>query len=107
MSQGVRPTLYNVPIQNGTWNNVFLEVSQEEWYHLNGNNKNDVEFEDCFPWEELLKFAINCTHKCLPVNLQFSWEQNVYRPKCHNGSDHICMMKAYQVRKLNHFQENL
>ena len=95
MSQGVRPTLHNVPIGFLTMNQAFLEVTQEEWLYQNGNDKENTKIEDCLPWEEVLELASQCKNRCLPVNAQYAWRQNVNRPKCHNGSDHICMMKTF------------
>ena len=93
LSQDVLPTLYNVPITFGSINQAFMEVKQEEWHYLNGNEKQGIKVEDCVSWENKTRMASDCSRICLPVNAQSLYVENINRPKCQNGSDHICMMK--------------
>ena len=93
LSQDVMPTLYNVPITFGSLNQALIDVNQEEWHYQNGNEKQDLKFEDCVPWTDVTSFASDCSRICLPINAQRLYEENINRPKCQNGSDHICMMK--------------
>ena len=93
LSQDVIPTLYNVPITFGSINQAFMEVKQEEWHYRNGNEKQGLKVEDCVSWENKTKMASECSRICLPINAQSLYEENINRPKCQNGSDHICMMK--------------
>ena len=94
LSQGITPTLYNVPITFGSSNTASIEVNQEEWHYQNGNEKQDLKFEDCVSWENKTRIASDyCSRICLPINAQSLYEENINRPKCQNGSDHMCMMK--------------
>ena len=93
LSQDIIPTLYNVPITLGSINKAFMEVKQEEWHYQNGNEKQGIKVEDCDPWENKTRLASDCSRICLPINTQSLYEENINRPKCQNGSDHICMMK--------------
>ena len=95
LSQDVLPTLYDVPIQFGSINQAFMEVKQVEWHYQNGNEKQDLKFEDCVPWKDKTRIASDCSRICLPINIQYLYEDSVNRPKCQNGSDHICMMKPF------------
>ena len=98
LSQGVRPTLYEVPIQFGSSNQAFMEVNQEERHYQNGNEKQVVKFNDCVPWENKTSIARDCFRICLPINVQHLYdEENINRPKCQNGSDHICMMQLFRT----------
>ena len=92
-SQDVLPTLYDVPITFGSINQAFMEVKQEEWHYRNGNEKQVIKVEDCVSWENKSRMASDCSRICLPINAQSLYEENINRPKCQNGSDHICMMK--------------
>ena len=92
-SQDVLPTLYDVPITFGSINQAFMEVKQEEWHYRNGNEKQVIKVEDCVSWENKTRMASDCSRICLPINAQSLYEENINRPKCQNGSDHICMMK--------------
>ena len=85
-------TKLEVPIKFQTMNTAVINVEQEELNYLNGK-ENETFYEDCFSWKEISKHVGGCENICLPVNMQFILEENVNRPKCHNGSDHICMMK--------------
>ena len=87
------PTLYNVPITFGSSNQAFMKVNQEEWHYQNGNEKQDLKYEDCVSWENKTRIASDCSRICLPINVQYLYEDNANRPKCQNGSDHVCMMK--------------
>ena len=93
LSQDVLPTLYEVPITLGLPNKAFMEVKQEEWHYQNGNEKQGIKVEDCDPWENKTRLASDCSRICLPINTQSLYEENINRPKCQNGSDHICMMQ--------------
>ena len=94
-SQGVIPTLYDVPITFGSINEAFMVVKREEWHYQNGNEKQSIKFEDCVSWQDKTKMASDCSRICLPINLHNLYEENINRPKCQNGSDHICMMKLF------------
>ena len=102
LSQGVIPKLYDVPITFGSSNQAYLEVEQDEWIYQNGNEKQDLKFEDCVPWKDKTRIASDCSRICLPINAQRLYEENINRPKCQNGSDHICMMKLFMnmVKKI-------
>ena len=103
LSQGVvRPSLYNVPITFGSINQAFMEVNQEEWLYQNENEKEGHTFKDCVSWEDKTRIPTDCSRVCLPINLQYLYEENHDRPKCQNGSDHICMMKLFMnpVKKI-------
>ena len=102
LSQNVRLTLYNVPITFGSSNQAFMEVYQEEWLYQNGNEKDGLKFKDCVSWEDKTRIATDCSRVCLPINMQYLYEENHNRPKCQNGSDHICMMKLFMntVKKI-------
>ena len=95
LSQGVRPTLYNVPITIGSVNQAFMEVKKEKWLYQSGNEKEDLKFKDCVPWENKTRIATDCSRICLPVNVQHLYKENNNRPKCQNGSDHLCMIKFF------------
>ena len=86
----------NIPITFGRINRGVMNVEQEEWNYLTGNEEK-TQFKDCFSWNKLTKLAKNCANICLPVNLQYIWEEKINRPKCQNGSDHQCMMAAFTV----------
>ena len=86
------PTLYNVPITFGSLNQALIDVDQEEWHYQSGNEKQDFKFEDCVSWENKTRMASDCSRTCLPINAQYLYEENINRPKCQNGSDHVCMM---------------
>ena len=92
LSQDVLPTLYEVPITLGLTNKAFMEVKQEEWHYQNGNEKQGIKVEDCVSWENKTRMASDCSRTCLPINAQYLYEENINRPKCQNGSDHVCMM---------------
>ena len=70
-------------------------MEQDEWIYQNGNEKQDLKLEDCVPWKDKTRIASDCSRICLPINMQYLYEDNVNRPKCQNGSDHICMMKLF------------
>ena len=93
LSQDVLPILYDVPITFGSINQAFMEVKQEEWHYQNGNEKQGIKVEDCVSWENKTRMASDCSRICLPINAQSLYEENINRPKCQNGSDHICMLK--------------
>ena len=93
LSQGITPTLYNVPITFGSLNQALIDVDQEEWRYQNGNEKQGIKFEDCVSWENKTRMASDCSRTCLPINAQYLYEENINRPKCQNASDHFCMMK--------------
>ena len=93
LSQDVLPTLYEVPITLGLTNKAFMEVKQEEWHYQNGNEKQGIKVEDCVSRENKTRMASDCSRTCLPINAQYLYEENINRPKCQNGSDHVCMMK--------------
>ena len=93
LSQDVLPILYDVPITFGSINQAFMEVKQEEWHYQNGNEKQGIKVEDCVSWENKTRMASDCSRICLPINAQSLYEENINRPKCQNGSDHICMMQ--------------
>ena len=95
ISQDVTPTLYDVPITFGSRNQALIEVNQEEWHYQSGNEKQGLRFEDCFLWKDQLRISSDCSRICLPINMQYLYEENVNRPKCQNGSDHICMTKIF------------
>ena len=105
LSQGVRPTLYNIPITIGSVNQGFMEVKKEKWLYQSGNEKEDLKFKDCVPWENKTRIATDCSRICLPINVQHLYEENNNRPKCQNGSDHICMMKLFMntVKTVLHY----
>jgi len=94
-------TKLDIPITFKAINSVFMYVEQEQWNYLNGNEK-ETSFKDCFSWKKVSKLVEACENICLPVNMQYIWEENIDRPKCQNGFDHICMMKFYfnVVRKI-------
>ena len=92
LSQGVIPTLYDVPITLGSINKAFMELKQEEWHYQNGNEKQGIKVEDCVSRENKTRMASDCSRTCLPINAQYLYEENINRPKCQNGSDHVCMM---------------
>ena len=92
LSQDVLPTLYEVPITLGLTNKAFMEVKQEEWHYQNGNEKQGIKVEDCVSRENKTRMASDCSRTCLPINAQYLYEENINRPKCQNGSDHVCMM---------------
>ena len=73
-----------------------MEVKKELWLYQNGNEKEDLEFKDCVPWETHTRIETDCSRICLPINVQHLYEENNSRPKCQNGSDHICMMKPFE-----------
>ena len=102
LSQDVLPTLYDVPITFGSINQAFMEVKQEEWHYRNGNEKQVIKVEDCVSWGNKSRMASDCSRICLPINAQSLYEENINRPKCQNGSDHICMMQYLmnQVRTI-------
>ena len=83
------PSLHNVPI--GFSNQAFIVVSQEEIVYQDGNDLEDLKFEDCLSWEELSTLATNCPYKCIPVISQSYYEGQLDRPRCKNGSDQSCM----------------
>ena len=95
IGKGNKPTLYNVPITFGSKNQAIIEVNQDEWYYQNGNEKQDLKFEDCVPWKDKTGMVSDCPRICLPINVQYVFEEIDNRPKCQNGSDHICMMKIF------------
>ena len=95
LSQDVMPILYNVPITFGSSNTASIEVNQEEWHYQNGNEKQGIKVEDCVSWENKTRMASDCSRICLPINAQSLYEENINRPKCQNGSDHICIMKLF------------
>ena len=95
LSQGVRPTLYDVPLTIGSINQAFIEVYQDEWNYQIGNGERHPKFKDCVPWENKGIIESDCSRICLPINVQYLYEENSDRPKCQNGSDHICMMKPF------------
>ena len=95
LSQGVMPTLYDVPITFGSRNQALIEVDQEEWHYQNGNEKQDLKYEDCVSWENKTRIASDCSRICLPINAQRLYEESINRPKCQNGSDHTCMLKLF------------
>ena len=95
LSQDVLPTLYEVPITLGLTNKAFMEVKQEEWHYQNGNEKQGIKVEDCDSWENKTRVASDCSRICLPIILQQIYEENINQPKCHNGSDHLCMIKFF------------
>ena len=99
---GVLPPFHNVPVKNGTKTLAELSVEQEEWHYFNGNDKTDVTMENCYPWEELSRKAIDCPNKCLPVIFQYLWKEKFNRPRCLNGTDHMCMKEniVKKVRKI-------
>ena len=86
------PSLYNVPI--GFSNQAFIVVSQEEIVYQDGNDLEDLKFEDCLSWEELSTLATNCPYKCIPVISQSYYEGQLDRPRCKNGSDKRCISNA-------------
>ena len=79
-----------------------MEVKQEEWHYRNGNEKQSIKVEDCVLRENKTRMASDCPTICLPINAQSLYEENINRPKCQNGFDHMCMMKhlTSQVRQL-------
>ena len=96
LSQDVMPTLYDVPVTFGSRNQALIDVNQEEWHYQNGNEKQDLKFEDCVSWENKTRMASDyCSRICLPIVAQRLYEENINHPKCQNGSDHICMMKLF------------
>ena len=95
LSQGITPTLYNVPITFGSLNQALIDVDQEEWHYQSGNEKKQFKFEDCVSWENRTRMASDCSRICLPINAQSLYEENINRPKCQNGSDHTCMLKLF------------
>ena len=95
LSQGVTPKFYDVPITYGLSNQASIEVEPDEWIYRNGNEKQDLKFKDCVPWKDKTRITSDCSRICLPINLQYLYEDNVDQPKCQNGSDHICMMKLF------------
>ena len=82
-------SFHHVPIGNDDAG--FLIVSQEVTLYHDGNSLEDVRFEDCLPFEDLSK---NCIHKCLPVNAQSFYEEEVDQPRCDIGFDHFCMFNS-------------
>ena len=66
-------------------------MKKEKWLYQNGNENEDLKFKDCVPWENKTRIA-DCSRICLPINKQYLYEENNNRPKCQNGSDHMCMM---------------
>ena len=76
-----------------------MEVKKEKWLYQNGNEKEDFKVKDCVPWENKKIIATGCSRICLPINLQHLYEENNNRPKCQNGSDHICLMKLWMNTK--------
>ena len=97
LSQDVLPILYDVPITFGSINQAFMEVKQEEWHYQNGNEKQGIKVEDCVSWENKTRMASECSRICLPINAQRLYEENINRPKCQDGSDHICMMQLFRT----------
>ena len=95
MNLGNRPTFHAVPAEFKTINTALIEVGQEEWHYQDGNDKQDLKFEDCWSWKDFAKMATKCPNKCLPVNLQYVWKEGVNRPRCNNGSDHLCMVEVF------------
>ena len=95
MNQDHKPKFHAVPAEFNTINQAFVEVEQEEWYFQEGNDKEDLKFEDCWSWEDYAKMASKCRNKCLPVNFQYLWKESVNRPRCNNGSDHFCMVEVF------------
>ena len=95
LSQGVTPKFYDVPITYGLSNQASIEVEPDEWIYRNGNEKQDLKFKDCVPWKDKTRIASGCSRICLPINVQYLYEENDDHPKCQNGSDHICMMKLF------------
>ena len=79
-----------------------MEVKKEKWLYQNGNEKEGLKFKDCVSWEDKIRIATNCSRVCLPINLQYLYEENHNQPQCQNGSDHICMMKLFMntVKKI-------
>ena len=95
LSQGVTPKFYDVPITYGLSNQASIEVEPDEWIYRNGNEKQDLKYEDCVSWENKTRIASDCSRICLPINAQSLYEENINRPKCQNGSDHTCMLKLF------------
>ena len=94
----VIPTYQLVPVTFGAKNLVIFEVEQEEWRYQKGQDSTNVKMEDCLPWERLSKKATKCSTSCLPVGLQYLFEEKVGRPRCHNKSDHLCMIEIYIIK---------
>ena len=61
----------------------------------NGNENQERKFEDCVQWKDITSFARDCSRICLPIIVQQIYEESVNRPKCQNGTDHICMMNIF------------
>ena len=85
-------TFHNIPIGFEITNKAFFHVEKEEWQYHIGNEDQNVGYEDCLPWEAALNLTSHCSNKCLPVNLQYLWKENVDRPRCQNIMDHFCML---------------
>ena len=102
LNQYVTPIYHLVPVTFGAKNVAIFDVEQEEWQYQKGQNSTNVTMEDCLPWKRLSNNATDCSIKCLPVVFQYLWEEKVDRPRCHNNSDHLCMVQTiqYQVCKI-------
>ena len=87
--------LQTIPIEYGTSYTIYLGVEREEVIYLNGNERKDLKFEDCFPWTEALQLANKCSNKCLPVVSQNFFEGRTELPKCHKPFDHLCMTYSW------------
>ena len=91
----VMPTYHLVPVTFEAKNLAIFDVEQEEWRYQKGQESTNVTMEDCLPWERLSKKAAHCSTTCLPVGLQYVFEEKVGRPRCHNKSDHLCMIEFF------------
>ena len=72
-----------------------MAVDQDEWIYQNGNEKQDLNFEDCVSWKNKTRMASDCSRICLPITFQYIYEENFNGTKCQNGSDHLCMMNIF------------
>ena len=83
--------LHDILTDHGKAYAAMIGVKQEEFIHLNGNENDLVEFEDCLPWQDVTN-GINCSKICMPVIFHALFGQEDNRPKCHVPSEHNCMV---------------
>ena len=89
----IPPPFHNVPTGYQTIHNAVFGVKQKEWIYRNGNDRENLEFEDCFSWQKLAA-ASGCAKICLPVTFQYAYEEKIDRPRCNTTIDHNCMMAS-------------
>ena len=95
------PVFHLVPVTFEAKNVALVDVAQEEWHYQKGNDSTNITMEECLPWESISKKAKDCSTKCLPVVFQHLWEDKNDRLRCHNKSDHFCMVQTIEQQVCN------